>query len=52
MQSIEIIVMILAVAIVASVLGRWIYKKMHHKPTGECACCQARMKKAFKKIKI
>lgn len=50
MQPIEIIVIIVAVAIVSSVFASYIYKKAKHKPTGECSCCSNRMKKNLKKI--
>ncbi len=30
-------------------IGSYIYKKMHHLPTGECGCCKAKMQKAIKK---
>lgn len=50
MQPIEIIVIVAAVAIVAGVVGRYIYKRITHQPTGECSYCQSRMKKNFKKI--
>ncbi len=50
MQPIEIIVILIAVAIVAGVIGCYIYKRLTHQPTGECSCCSNRMKKNFKKI--
>lgn len=40
MQPIEIIVIISALAIVLGVIGNYIYRKKHHLPTGECACCK------------
>jgi FtsZ-interacting cell division protein ZipA len=49
MSFIEILVIIGAVAIVALVLGNHIYKRIKHKPTGECACCATRMKKTLNK---
>jgi len=51
MELIEIIVITISVLVVASVVGIWIYKKVKHKPTGECACCQANMKKTIKKMR-
>ena len=39
MKPIEIIVIIASVAIVGGVFGTWLYKKVTHKPTGDCACC-------------
>lgn len=39
MQPIEIIVIVVTVLIVASVIGNYIYRRIRHLPTGECACC-------------
>ena len=50
MEPIEIVVIIAAVAIVGGVIGRYIYKKYKHLPTGECARSRARMKRFFKQI--
>ena len=36
---IEIIVLVLVLAFLGTVIGTYIYKKIHHLPTGECACC-------------
>ncbi len=36
---IEAIVIALVVLFLGFVLGRYIYKKVHHLPTGECECC-------------
>jgi len=36
---IEILVIALVIAFLGFVLGRYIYKKAHHLPTGECECC-------------
>ncbi len=51
MQPIEIIVIILCVLIVGGVLGSYIYKKIKHLPTGDCANCKANMQRAMKKFK-
>lgn len=45
---IEILVIILAVSFVLAVLGRYIYKKIHHLPTGECECCHKGTKELLK----
>ncbi len=45
----EIIVIVGAVSIVVGVLGRYIYKRVHKLPTGECACCQQKKKQLVKK---
>ena len=50
MEPIEIIVIIAAVAIVAAVIGRYIYERVKHMPVGECSCCSGRMQKNLKKI--
>ncbi len=39
MQPIEIITIIVAIVIVGSVFGTYIYKKIKHLPTGECSVC-------------
>ena len=36
---IEILVVIATVIFLIAVIARYIYKKMHHLPTGECECC-------------
>ena len=36
---IEILVITLVIAFLGFVLGKYIYKKIHHLPTGECECC-------------
>ena len=38
---IEILVIALVVAFLTFVLGRYIYRKTHHLPTGECECCHS-----------
>ncbi|CDE15372.1 unknown [Clostridium sp. CAG:288] len=48
MQPIEIIVIIASVAIVGGVFGTWLYKKVTHKPTGDCACCKSKSNKLIK----
>lgn len=48
MTLIEIIVIICIVLIFVAVIGTYIYKRIHHMPTGECACCKKRMLRAVK----
>lgn len=36
---IEILVIVAVVAFIGTLLAIYIYKKVHHLPTGECACC-------------
>lgn len=45
---IEIIVVAVVVAFLGFVLGRYIYKKVHHLPTGECECCHKSTKQLLK----
>ena len=51
MGPIEIIVIVACVAIVVSVFGVRIYKKIHHMPVDECADCQANMKRIVKQMR-
>ncbi len=36
---IEILVVIAVIAFLATLIGVYIYRKAHHLPTGDCACC-------------
>ena len=54
MEAIEIIVIIACLAIVSGVFGTWLYKKIKHKPTGDCASCalldnKKKLLKAYRK---
>ena len=40
MEPIEIIVIVFCVFFVGGVIGNYIYRKVKHKPTGECAYCK------------
>ena len=44
----EILVISLVITFLGVVIGRYIYKKMHHLPTGECACCHKGVKQLLK----
>lgn len=35
----EIIVAISVLSFFGVLIGRYIYKRVHHLPTGDCACC-------------
>lgn len=35
----EIIVIVASIAFIGTLLGIYIYKRIHHLPTGDCACC-------------
>lgn len=39
MKPINIIILISVIVLVSIIIGIYIYKKLTHKPTGECACC-------------
>ena len=45
---IEIIAIIAVVGFIATLVGIYAYKKIHHLPTGECACCHKGTKKMLK----
>ncbi len=50
----EIIVIIACLAIVGGVFGTWLYKKVKHKPTGDCSSCallgnKKKLLKAYRK---
>ena len=46
---IEILVLVAVVGFVATMIGIYVYKKVHHLPVGECACCHKSTKKMLKK---
>jgi hypothetical protein len=45
---IELIVLLAAIGFVLTILGIYIYKKLHHLPTGECAMCHKSKKQLLK----
>ncbi len=45
---VEILVISMVVIFLAAIIGSYIYKKIHHIPTGDCAACQAKGKKLLK----
>lgn len=45
---IEILVVVLTLTFLLLLLGRYIYKKRHGLPTGECACCSNKGKNLVK----
>ena len=45
---IEILAIVLVAAFLIAVLARYIYKKINHLPTGECACCHKSKKQLLK----
>lgn len=44
----ELLVLVLVAIFLMALLGVYIYKKIHHLPTGECASCHAGSKKLLK----
>ena len=44
----EILVLTLSIGFVLTLLGIYIYKKVHHLPTGECAMCHKSKKQLLK----
>ena len=48
---VEVLVIALVVLFFAAIIGAYIYKKVHHIPTGECACCQNKAKKILKEYR-
>ena len=45
---IEILTIVLTLAFLAMVIGIYIYKRVHHLPTGDCACCHKSKKQLLK----
>ena len=45
---IEILVLAAVVIFIAAMIGIYAYKKAHHLPVGECACCHKSPKKMLK----
>ena len=37
---IEVIALVAIIMFLGFIIGRYIYKKVHHLPTGECECCK------------
>ena len=48
---IEILVLVSVVGFIIAMISVYIYKKMHHLPTGECACCHKDKKKLIKEYR-
>lgn len=46
MTPIEITILVICILIVGGNIARFIYKKVKHLPTGECACCSKAKKKS------
>ena len=53
MEPIEIIVIAITILIVGFVIGNYIYRKIKHLPTGECAYCKKKgnnLVKQYRKV--
>ena len=48
---IEVLVLIAAISFVTLIVARYIYKKVHHIPTGDCACHHINAKKILKEYR-
>ena len=44
----EILVIVAIVVFFAALIASYVYKKIHHIPTGECAYCHSKSKKMLK----
>ena len=49
-QSLWIEVLVIAITVIffGLLIGSYIYKKIHHLPTGDCACCHKSKKQLLK----
>ena len=45
---IEIVALVAIIGFLSTIFGVYLYKKAHHLPTGECACCHKNKKKMLK----
>lgn len=45
---IEILVIVSVIAFIGVLIGRYIYKRIHHIPTGDCAYCHKGTKQMLK----
>ena len=44
----EVLVLVAIIAFLVAIIGTYIYKRVHHMPTGDCACCCKNKKKLLK----
>ena len=47
----EVLVIVVVLSFFAAIIGAYIYKKVHHLPTGDCACCHNKVKKLLKEYR-
>ncbi len=45
---VEILVIVMVISFFAAIIGVYVYKKIHHIPTGDCAACASKSKKMLK----
>lgn len=54
-EALSILVAILctvfSLALIGTLVGRYVYKRMHGLPTGDCACCHINTQKLLKKYR-
>ncbi len=48
MNTIDIVILVLVIAVVLLIIGVYIYKKIKKIPTGDCACCGSKGNKLIK----
>ena len=48
---IEILVLLSSIAFIGTLVGIYIYKRIHHLPVGECAMCHKNKKQLLKEYK-
>ena len=46
-----IICIVFSLALIGTLVSRYVYKRMHHLPTGDCQCCQINTKKILKEYR-
>lgn len=51
MEWYEIVLIILIAAFVAFIFGKMIYDKIKKKPSKECSCCQADLKRSIEEAR-
>ena len=44
-----ILCIVFSLSLIGTLVGRYVYKRMHDLPTGDCACCHKNTKKLLKK---
>lgn len=44
-----IICVLFSLSLIGTLVGRYVYRRMHNLPTGDCACCHVNTQKLLKK---